>query len=73
VVAVFHDLNLAAQYCHRVALLGGGRIIAEGTPEAVITVANVRRAYGTEVCIVPHPRNSLPVALVTGNHEGKKD
>ncbi|MHB1417937.1 MAG: ABC transporter ATP-binding protein, partial [Chloroflexota bacterium] len=42
VVAVFHDLNLAAQYCHRVALLGGGRIIAEGTPEAVITVANVR-------------------------------
>ncbi|MHB1006862.1 MAG: ABC transporter ATP-binding protein [Chloroflexota bacterium] len=67
VVAVFHDLNLAAQYCHRVALLGGGRIIAEGTPAAVITETNVARAYGAEVCIVPHPRNNLPVALVTGN------
>ncbi|MDA8217105.1 MAG: ABC transporter ATP-binding protein [Dehalococcoidales bacterium] len=73
VVAVFHDLNLAAQYCHRVALFGGGRVIAEGTPDEVITVPNVRCAYGTEVCIVPHPRNTLPVALVTGNHNGKRD
>ena len=72
VVAVFHDLNLAAQYCHKVALLSEGRIIAEGTPEVVITEANVARAYGAEVCIVPHPRNNLPVALVTGNLDRRK-
>lgn len=72
VVAVFHDLNLAAQYCHRLALLSGGRILAEGSPSEVITAENVSRAYGAEVEIVPHPRNNQPVALVTGNTNGTK-
>jgi iron complex transport system ATP-binding protein len=72
VVAVFHDLNLAAQYCHRLAVIGGGRIIAEGTPAEVITVENVSRAYGADVCIVPHPRNKQPVALVTGKLNGTR-
>lgn len=66
VVAVFHDLNLAVQYCHRLAILSEGRLLAEGTPAEVVTVENVKRAYGAEVCIVSHPRNHLPVALITG-------
>ncbi len=66
VLAVFHDLNLAAQYCQRLAVFHAGRILAEGPPREVITVENVSHAYGAEVCIVPHPRNNLPVALVTG-------
>ena len=32
VVAVFHDLNLAAEYCDRLVLLDQGRVIAAGTP-----------------------------------------
>lgn len=72
VVAVFHDLNLAAQYCHRLMILGEGRILASGPPEEVITASNVSRAYGAEVCILPHPRNSLPVALITGKRNEVK-
>ena len=66
VVAVFHDLNLAAQYCRRLVILKAGQVLAEGSPEEVITPATVAAAYGADVCVVAHPRNSLPVALVTG-------
>jgi len=41
-----HDLNLAAQYCHRLILLCEGRIAAEGTPAEVIIAENIRAAYG---------------------------
>ncbi len=68
VVAVFHDLNLAAQYCRRLLILRGGRVLAEGSPHEVITPQNVSLAYGTTVCVVAHPHNNLPVALVTGNN-----
>ena len=71
VVAVFHDLNLAAQYCRRLVILREGRVLVEGAPLEVITAENVGSAYGAEVCVVPHPRNSLPVALVTGKPQGK--
>ena len=41
-----HDLNLAVQYCHRLILLSGGKIAAEGTPAQVITENNIRTVYG---------------------------
>jgi len=72
VVAVFHDLNLAAQYCHRLAIVRDGSLLAEGTPRAVMTAANVGRAYGTEVVVVSHPHNGLPVALIPGRHFADK-
>lgn len=37
VLVVLHDLNLAAQYCHRLLLLREGRLAADGPPAEVIT------------------------------------
>ncbi len=64
VLAVFHDLNLAAQYCQRIALLSAGRVLALGTPAEVITAENIRRAYGASVVVVPHPVNQLPATFI---------
>ena len=51
VVAILHDLNLAALYCDRLALLKAGRVFCQGTPDQVLTYANVKAVYETEVYI----------------------
>ncbi|HET8629246.1 MAG TPA: ABC transporter ATP-binding protein [Thermomicrobiales bacterium] len=63
VLAVFHDLNLAAARCDRLALLHDGRAIADGPPAAVLTPPLLRRAYGFEAQVIPHPRTGLPVVI----------
>jgi len=64
VLAVLHDLNLAAAYCDRLVLLKDGKIVAQGTVAEVLTQENVRRAYGANVWVRCHPVTGRPV-LVT--------
>ncbi len=63
VLAVLHDLNLAAGYCDRVILLSQGRIVAQGPPEAVLTPAHIRDVYGARVWVRCHPTSGRPVIL----------
>lgn len=65
VVIALHDLNLAAQYCDWMVMLSGGSVFAEGTPSDVLTVSNIKKVYGAEVCVYPHPVNKLPATLIT--------
>jgi len=51
VIAVLHDLTLAARYCGRLLLLESGDIIADGCPMDVLTQENLRRVYGIEARI----------------------
>jgi iron complex transport system ATP-binding protein len=46
VVAVLHDLTLAARFCDRLVLLDGGRVAAEGAPTQVLTAQTLARVYG---------------------------
>jgi iron complex transport system ATP-binding protein len=64
VVAVLHDLNLAAQYCHRLLVLHQGRIVAEGTPAEIIDPALIGRVYGTVPAVVAHPVSGIPQILL---------
>jgi iron complex transport system ATP-binding protein len=70
VVIALHDLNLAAQYCDWMVMLNGGKVYAEGTPLDILTATNIKRVYGAEVCVYPHPVNKLPTTLITagGSH-----
>lgn len=49
VIAALHDINLAASYCDRVALLRAGGVFCCGTPEEVCTRSNIETVYETEV------------------------
>jgi iron complex transport system ATP-binding protein len=49
VLAVLHDLNLAAAFAPRVVVLAGGRVAADGSPGEVLTPALVERAFSVAV------------------------
>ena len=64
-IAAVHDLNLAARYSDALILLHQGRVIAEGSPEDVITAENVRLAYGVNAEIYRDPNtDSLTLSLI---------
>jgi iron complex transport system ATP-binding protein len=52
VLSAMHDLTLAGQYAQRLVLLDGGRVVAAGTPDEVLTVELVAEHYGAAVRIV---------------------
>jgi iron complex transport system ATP-binding protein len=56
-----HDLNLAAALCTDLILLRGGRVLAQGKTEAVLTADAVRALYGVEADIQRHPSGRLTV------------
>lgn len=58
VIAVMHDLNLTAMFAHRVVLMQGGRIEADGAPGEVLTSARLSQVYGCALRV-----GEVPVAF----------
>ena len=46
---VLHDINLAAHYADRVSLLHEGRLLASGTPDAVLRSGTLTAAFGAQL------------------------
>ncbi len=67
VLMVLHDLNLAAQYCDRLALMHEGRLQMLGDARDVIRSGRIKEIYRTEMEIVDHPLTGIPQILLTGN------
>jgi ABC-type cobalamin/Fe3+-siderophores transport system ATPase subunit len=63
VLIALHDLNLAARYTDRVALLVMGEIKASGTPRQVLTPEIISTAYHLPVKVIPHPFADAPLVL----------
>jgi iron complex transport system ATP-binding protein len=54
VVAVLHDLNLAAAFASRVVLLADGAVVRDGEPRTVITAELVSAVFGAGLRVVMH-------------------
>jgi iron complex transport system ATP-binding protein len=61
VVAVLHDLNLAAQACGRLVVLSHGRVVAEGPPGEVLTAERVEEVWGVPVWRGRHEVSGAPL------------
>lgn len=55
VVAVLHDLNLAALHAHRVLILSQGEPAALGAPREVLTAQRIEEVFGLPCQIWEHP------------------
>jgi ABC-type cobalamin/Fe3+-siderophores transport system ATPase subunit len=63
VLIALHDLNLAARYADRVALMVAGQITALGSPREVLTPDLISHAYCLPVQVVEHPFAGGPLVL----------
>lgn len=67
VVAVLHDINLAASYADDAALLRQGRLEASGPVREVITPPVLEPVFGVPLVQVTHPQTGAPW-LLPGDH-----
>ncbi len=54
VLAVFHDLNLAARYCTSAVLLKKGKIVAAGSIADVLTSENIKSVFNVDAIVQRH-------------------
>jgi len=67
VLVAGHDLNVAADYASRLAVLAGGRLVADGPPEDVLTEDLLMKHWGAKALVVPSPATGRPhVVAVPG-------
>ena len=63
VLAVLHDLNLAARYADRVGLMSKGRMREVASTAEVLRPDLLSEVYGYPVAVVPHPHLHCPLVL----------
>ncbi|MBM7517272.1 ABC transporter ATP-binding protein [Nocardioides nitrophenolicus] len=61
VVMVLHDLNQAARYADRVIALRAGRVLADGTPEQVLTEDTLATVFDVEARVLTDPVSGRPL------------
>lgn len=64
VIAVLHDVNMAARYCDCLLALRQGQLIAQGTPAELMQASVLQDIYGIPMGILPHPADGSPISFV---------
>lgn len=64
VIAVLHDINMAARYCDYLMALRSGELIAQGTPDQIMQGEVLEKIYGIPMGTLPHPSGGAPVSFV---------
>lgn len=63
VVAILHDLNLAAMYADRIHVMHAGKLDTVGAPKDVLTDAMIERVFGCKLRVGAVPAANMPFVL----------
>ncbi len=69
VAIVFHELNLASEFCDRLLLLREGKVFKIGSPQEVLTPETLGEVYRTDVLVEKNPISSRPYVIVVSSKE----
>ncbi|HEU5286522.1 MAG TPA: ABC transporter ATP-binding protein [Sphingomicrobium sp.] len=61
VLAVLHDLALAARFADRVLMMDCGRLVADGSPREVLTPDKIATVFGVEAAITETGVGAIPI------------
>ncbi len=65
VLAILHDLNLAARFADRIAVMCNGCIEEIGPPDAVLRPDLIRSVFGVDVKVIDHPHQRAKRHLIS--------
>lgn len=71
--AVLHDLDQAAALADRIVLLEAGRVVADGTPEDVLTPQRLTDTYGIRIEVETDPLTGLLRTRAIGRHHSRSE
>ena len=63
IIIVLHDINMASRFCDTIAALHSGRVIMQGTPEAILTPEALDLIYGLPMDVMIHEATKRPLAI----------
>ena len=63
VLAIGHDLALAARFADRIVIMDRGRLVADGAPRDVLTTERIAAVFGVEAFMVDDATGRHPVLL----------
>jgi iron complex transport system ATP-binding protein len=69
-LVITHELNLAARYADRMILLSEGRVVAEGTPQSVLTEETLGRVFEWPVAVTAWSDGSPQVVPLRPGERG---
>ncbi|SON54582.1 Hemin import ATP-binding protein HmuV [Hartmannibacter diazotrophicus] len=73
VIAIVHDLNLAAEFADRIAVLSQGRLIAHGPPQETLCEEVVARVFDVSGIVGRTPPEETPFVLTQARHPPSAD
>ena len=68
IVLVLHDLDHACRYGHHLIAMRDGAIVAEGSPDEIVTSALVTDVFGLPCRVVTDPVSGTPMVIPIGRH-----
>lgn len=62
-VAVMHDINLAAQYADQLFFFKEGELVMHGKPDEVLTAELIEKVFNVKTTIISNPVNDKPLVV----------